>query len=108
GRATTAATRAAARCSSKAGSGSAWMAWLRATISSRAFATAAARRDFASAKGAAGVALRSTVTRDSPCGDRDGRMARSVGESDAPAAPLLHGQGRDRLEDAAWAEHGRC
>src|SRR3989304_9580544 len=83
------------------------MAWVRATISSRAFATAAARRDFASAKGAAGVALRSTVTRDPPCGDRDGWMARSVGESDAPAVALLHGQGADRLECGAVAEHGR-
>ena len=54
-RASTSATAAAARCSSNAVSGSAWIRCDRSRISSRAASTAAAMRAFWSAWGSAGV-----------------------------------------------------
>ena len=55
-RATASATQAAARTSSKAGSGFAWIRCERSRISSRAASTAAAARALTSAKGSAGRA----------------------------------------------------
>ena len=87
-RTSTSATAAAARCSSKAVSGSAWIRCDRSRISARAASTAAAMRAFWSAWGSAGV------------------VAVSDGNGQAPTARGRHGPGEtERSARGCWFRH---